>query len=249
MLLRDLVIAGVLGVGTLMVTQPQEEVKDDVVAEVCPAQNGRACDCDPCLCGDECPCGGCKGEESVLEPTVEPEVQVIREEFDSTQLETQMSSLEQELSLLKAQLNTVAQLEGDVQMVRAKQDELSELISNMPTPFSEDEIRKIVREELEVKLKLMNQEGKEVEKTVKVSANGMDFELNPSEVLTHINGVPVNAQPYTSFQNNERVYMYQTPQYRVTTPVRSNRRVLRSRLVPRLFNRSSASVCGPNGCN
>lgn len=251
MVLRDVVIASLLAVGTLFATQQKEEtnvdVADDVVAEVCPAQNGRACNCDPCLCGDECPCGGCKGEEvSVLEP----EVQVIREEFDSAPLQAQMSTLEQELMTLKAQMNVVSVLEGDVQALKAKQSEVSELLANMPTPFSEEEIKKIVREELEVQLKLLNKQGGEVERKVTVSAAGSTFELNPGEVLTHVNGVPVNAQPYTSFDGVERTNMYQTPQYRVSVP-QTRRGVVRARLFPRLFQSrsSSASVCGPGGCN
>lgn len=238
--MKELIIAGMLGAATFFVTslnkeesQTYESVSD--VSGVCSNDN---CTCEPCLC-DPCLCND---KEEVFEAVkVEPKEEVLVREvveskFDASYLEKDLDTLQSSIFSMQSDMNLMAKKISDLQ----KQ-----------TVMTEEKVREIVKEELEVQLKLMNTKtGKEVTKTVKVQETGSEIVLNPGEILMSVDGVPVNQSPNIAFQGQQRVMSYQTPSYQMNVPAYSNSRPVRAMLFPRMnAMRSTMSVCGPNGCN
>jgi hypothetical protein len=226
--MRELIIASVLGISALLtLNQNSSPVVDDNVEqsasaafETCNCMIGGTCDCDPCLC-DNCPC---KDEVLVKES-------VVKQEFDSSGLELQIEGL-------KA---NIFSLQSDMSLMNLKVNRLE----NMPH-LTEEEVKEIVRKEVKVQLELLNTKTNEkVTKTVSIQNTGSEIVLNPGEILTHIDGVPVRGN--TQYMSGVSTMNYSTPSFQVSYPQAQPMVQRRATIVPRFSSRFS--TCGPGGCN
>lgn len=245
--MRDLVIAALLSGGALFVSQslPKEQeqeptpvvetFEEKVVCDCC--VNGEPCTCDPCLC-ENCPCK----EKSVLE---KPEVVV--EKFDSSFIEADISDLKARVGLMERDLTS---LNSSVKELKSKPH------------LSEEDVRKIVKEEIEVTLKIQTKEGKVEEKVTKIENTGSEIVIPPGGKLLSINGVPVEQRnvysPTPVVQYYTEDYYYNVPNYSYSSPVVGT---MGSNCVNgscgtsyQMYNSSPSyyggfSSCGPGGCN
>jgi hypothetical protein len=234
--MRELVIAALLSGGALFVSQslPKEEVKSEpVVAELQSVQmcdcciNGEPCTCDPCLC-ENCPC---KQEK------VEPIVQRVENDFNASYLESDLDELK----------SKVFNMQSDMGLLNKKVSELE-----AKPHLTEEDVKEIVRKEIKIQLELLNTKTNEkVTKTVAVQSTGSEIVLNPGEILTHIDGVPVRGN--TQYMSGVSTMNYSTPSFQVTYPQAQPMIQRKATIMPRasVMPRFSSgfSTCGPGGCN
>lgn len=232
--MRELIIAGVLGLGAFLVSgQVKEDVKPEVVESVefepCLCMVGGECDCDPCLC-ENCPCKEVVEEVKPVEPIVK-EV-FVENKFNSVPMEMDIADLKSKVFLLESDVN---KLNKDVTDLKSKPH------------LTEEKVKEIVKSEFKAQLEFRNlKTNQKVTKDVVVKHTGSQIVLEPGEILTHIDGVPVNGNPYTEFRNGQRVMMYRTPSYKFNVKQYSNSEPVEANVMP-IF--SQFSTCGPNGCN
>lgn len=244
--MKELIIATVLGAVAFLATasnKPEQETQTyEVTNDSVGVLANHDCSCNPCLC-DPCLCDDKKEvvkDDAVVEVfQSQPEVlvkQVVESQFDDSLLKSDLDSLQGQVFAMQSEMNLLSKRVTTVEV----------------KPFmTEKMVRDIVKDEVQVQLKLMNTvTGKEVVKSVPVRNTGSEIVLAPGEILMSIDGVPVNQSPMTSFQRNQRVNVYQTPSYQMNVPAYSNSRPVRAALFPRMNSfRSNSQVCGPGGCN
>ena len=229
--MKELFIAGALGLGALLLTQtPKKEVEVTPVVETVDV-----CNCavtGVCLCED-CQCVGCPHKQK-MEPVVEREVvvQKVENDFDASYLESDLEDVKSKVFSMQSDLNLLG---NKVKVLESKPH------------LTEEKVKEIVKTEFKVQLEFMNTKTNEkVTKDLTVQNTGSEIVLEPGEILTHIDGVRVNGNPYTELQNGKRTMMFRTPSYQFNVPQYSNSQPVRARILPRFNN---FSTCGPNGCN
>lgn len=237
-MIRGLLLSGAVGT-VLAFAFPQDEVKveqpaqADVAVVECDCVNG-----GPCICGDDCECPNCLKHNpvevvEVVEPVKQPEpvVQIVERtvenKFDATYIEDSLANLRKDVDSLKTS-----------QLAMAATANLNEC--KCEGCLNEEQVRAIVKEEIKAHLTLKTANGTTRTQEVKVVGGSSEFIINPGEILTHIDGVPVSqGQPYVS--NNNIVQPYGNPQYQAEVP----RRVLAPTPV-RIFR--SGSNCANGQC-
>jgi hypothetical protein len=193
--MKELVVASILGLGALLVSGQMTEKKEvdntveSVEFETCLCMIGGECDCDPCMCVN-CEC---KKDEVVETPVF------VENKFNSVPMEMDIADLKSKVFMIESDVNKVVK---DIEVLKAKPH------------LTEDMVKDIVKKEFKVQIELMNTKTNEkVVKNVSVQHTGTEIVLNPGEILTHIDGVPVNGNPYSQFVNGKRVMMFRTPSF------------------------------------